>query len=95
MVNERGPLRLWEGWEATSSGRKALEVVLPAEIALTGRASHDVVAKALRLGVPIVGSLSVATSLAVELAQEGNCTLLGRLDRGRFLLYTHPDRIAL
>ncbi len=62
---------------------------------MTGRASHEVVVKALRLGVPVVGSLSVATSLAVELAQEGNCTLLGRLARGRFLLYTHPDRIAL
>lgn len=60
----------------------------------TGRASHEIVAKALRLGVPIVGALSVATSLAVELAQEGNCTLLGRLARERFLLYTHPERIV-
>ena len=60
----------------------------------TGRASHELVTKALRLGVRVAGSLSVATSLAIELAEQGNCTLLGRLRRERFLVYTHPWRIA-
>lgn len=78
-------------------GAAVMRRLSPADhvLLMTGRASHEVVAKALRLGVPIVGSLSVATSLAVELAREGNCTLLGRLARERFLLYTHPERIAL
>jgi FdhD protein len=60
----------------------------------TGRASHEMVTKALRMGVPVVGSFSVATSLAVQLAAEGHCTLLGRLRRERFLVYTHPERVG-
>ncbi len=60
----------------------------------TGRASHELVSKALRLRVPLVGSLSIATSLAVQLAEEGHCTLVGRLRGERFQVYTHPGRIA-
>jgi FdhD protein len=59
----------------------------------TGRASYDMVTKAVRLGVPIVGSISSPTSLAVELAEALNCTLLGYL-RGKTLnAYTHAWRI--
>jgi FdhD protein len=60
----------------------------------TGRASHELVTKALRLRVPVVGSISVATSLAIQLAEQGRCTLLGRLRRQRFLVYTCPQRIG-
>jgi FdhD protein len=60
----------------------------------TGRASHELVVKALRLGVPVAGSLSAPTSLALELAQQGRCTLVGRLRRERFVVYTCPERIG-
>jgi FdhD protein len=61
----------------------------------TGRASYDMVAKGVRMGIPILGSLSSPTSLAVELAEALNCTLLGYL-RGKTLnIYTHGWRIAL
>ena len=60
----------------------------------TGRASYDMVAKAVRLGVPIVASISSPTSLAVELAEGLNCTLLGYI-RGKALnVYTHGWRIV-
>jgi FdhD protein len=60
----------------------------------TGRASYDMIAKGVRLGVPIIGSVSSPTSLAVELAEALNCTLLGYL-RGKTLnVYTHGWRIA-
>jgi FdhD protein len=60
----------------------------------TGRASYDMIAKGVRLGVPIIASLSSPTSLAVELAETLNCTLLGYL-RGKTLnVYTHGWRIA-
>lgn len=60
----------------------------------TGRASYDMVAKGVRLGVPIIASISSPTSLAVELAKALNCTLLGYL-RGKTLnVYTHGWRIA-
>jgi FdhD protein len=59
----------------------------------TGRASHEVVTKALRLGVPLVGTLSAPTSLAIELATQGRCTVIGRLRRELFIVYTWPERI--
>lgn len=60
----------------------------------TGRASYDMVTKGVRLGVPIIGSISSPTSLAVELAEALNCTLLGYL-RGKTLnVYTHGWRIV-
>jgi FdhD protein len=59
----------------------------------TGRASYDMVAKGVRLGVPIIASISSPTSLAVELAEGLNCTLLGYV-RGKALnVYTHGWRI--
>ena len=59
----------------------------------TGRASYDMVSKGVRLGVPIIASVSSPTSLAVELAEALNCTLLGYL-RGKTLnVYTHRWRV--
>jgi FdhD protein len=61
----------------------------------TGRASYDMVAKGVRMGIPMLGSLSSPTSLAVELAEALNCTLLGYL-RGKTLnVYTHAWRVTL
>jgi FdhD protein len=60
----------------------------------TGRASYDMVAKGVRMEVPIIASISSPTSLAVELAEALNCTLLGYL-RGKALnVYTHGWRIV-
>ena len=76
-------------------GAALVRGLLPARcVALTtGRASHEMVAKALRLGVPVVGSLSAPTSLAVELAERGRCTLLGRVRRQSFLVYAGTERL--
>lgn len=60
----------------------------------TGRASYDMVAKGVRLGVPLIASISSPTSLAVELAEALNCTLVGYL-RGKTLnVYTHGWRVV-
>jgi len=61
----------------------------------TGRASYDMVAKGVRLGVPILASISSPTSLAVELAEALNCTLLGYLRGRTFNIYTHGWRIVV
>lgn len=59
----------------------------------TGRASYDMVVKGVRLGIPILASISSPTSMAVELADALGCTLLGYL-RGKTLnVYTHGWRI--
>lgn len=60
----------------------------------TGRASYDMVSKGVRLGVPIIASVSSPTSLAVELAEALNCTLLGYLRGKKMNVYTHRWRIA-
>ncbi|MGC8872818.1 MAG: formate dehydrogenase accessory sulfurtransferase FdhD [Chloroflexia bacterium] len=60
----------------------------------TGRASHELVVKARHLSIPCVGVLSAPTSLAVQLAVEGRCTLVGRFRASQFLIYAWPERIG-
>ncbi len=59
----------------------------------TGRASHEMVTKALRVGVPLVVSISAATALAAQIAADRGATLVGYLRGGRMSVYTHPWRI--
>ena len=61
---------------------------------LSGRISFEMVQKAVRAHIPVVAAISAATSLAVNLAQRFDCTLVGRL-RGRSMtVYTCPERIT-
>jgi FdhD protein len=59
----------------------------------TGRASYEMVTKAVRLGLPVAASLSSPTSLAVELAEHLHCTLVGYLRGQRMRVYTHAWRL--
>lgn len=59
----------------------------------TGRASYDMVAKGVRLGLPVMASISSPTSLAVEMADALNCTLLGYVRGKSFNVYSHGWRI--
>jgi FdhD protein len=59
----------------------------------SGRASYEMVTKALRAGVPIVASVSSPTSLAVQLADDRGLTLVGYLRGGRMSVYTHARRL--
>jgi len=61
----------------------------------TGRASYEMIVKAVRLGISIVATISACTSLAVQLAEEYNVTLIGYLRGKRLTLYAHPERIIL
>jgi FdhD protein len=63
-------------------------------LAVSGRASYEIVQKAWFAGVPILCAVSAPSSLAIELAEEAGITLLGFVRNGGFNLYTHPRRIA-
>jgi FdhD protein len=78
-------------------GRALLDGTLPlAERALvvSGRLSFEIVLKALAAGIPLVAAVSAPSSLAVDLAERGNLTLVGFLRGTTMNVYTHAWRVT-
>jgi len=59
----------------------------------SGRASYEMAAKAIRLGIPLIATISAPTSMAVQLAEDRALTLIGYLRGGRMNVYTHAERL--
>jgi FdhD protein len=77
-------------------GRAALEGSLPLSdriLLVSGRASFEILQKALVAGIPLVASVSAPSSLAVRLARESNMTLVGFLRPGGFNVYAGAERV--
>ena len=62
---------------------------------VSSRASYEMVQKAAMCGVEIVFAVSAATTLAVEVAERCNLTLVGFCKPGRATIYTHPQRLIV
>jgi FdhD protein len=68
--------------------------VAPALLVVSGRASFEMVQKAVRARIPIVASVSAPTTLAVDLALDANLTLAGFVRGPKLNVYAHPERLA-
>ncbi len=79
-------------------GRAALDGLLPLDqhiLLVSGRASFEIVQKALAAGIPIIASVSAPSSLAVSFCRESNQTLIGFLRPPSFNIYSHVERVVL
>ena len=78
------------GW-ALRQGRLPLRGCV---LLVSGRASFELVQKAVLAGFPVLAAVSAPSSLAADLAQEAGLTLIGFLRGGSMNVYTRGDRIA-
>lgn len=62
---------------------------------VSSRASYEMVQKSAMCGVEILFAVSAATTLAVEVAERCNLTLVGFCKPGRATIYTHPQRLMV
>jgi FdhD protein len=77
-------------------GRLVFERALPARarvLAVSGRASFEIVQKAVVAGIPIVASVSAASSLAIDLATRMNVTLAAFVRNGGMNVYAGASRV--
>ena len=63
-------------------------------ILTTGRISSEMLAKAAKAGIPIVGSRTAATDLAVKMAGVAGVTVVGYLRGERAVVYSHEERLT-
>ncbi|EME21003.1 formate dehydrogenase accessory sulfurtransferase FdhD [Rhodococcus triatomae] len=79
------------GWAVTERRVPLSEAIL----AVSGRASFELVQKAVVAGVPMLAAVSAPSSLAVDLAAESGLTLVGFLRGETMNVYTGEQRIEL
>jgi FdhD protein len=78
-------------------GHGLLQDLLPFDrhiLMVSGRASFEIMQKALAARVPVVAAVSAPSSLAVQFARESRQTLVGFLRGDRMNVYSQPQRVG-
>ena len=70
-----------------------LDLFGQAVVFVSGRISSEIMAKIIRMGVPVLVSKSTPTSAAVKLGKEHNVTLLGYVRKNGGYIYSCPERL--
>ena len=78
------------GW-ALRAGRLPLAGCV---LLVSGRASFELVQKAVLAGIPVLAAVSAPSSLAADLAEEAGLTLVGFLRGGSMNVYAGAERVA-
>jgi FdhD protein len=77
-------------------GEAFLEDAIPLRnhlLLLSGRASFELLQKAVMGGIPMVAAIGAPSSLAIEVAREFSITLVGFLRPESFNIYSAPERV--
>lgn len=77
------------GWAVRAGGAPATGMVM----AVTARASFELVHKAVGVGVEVLAAVSAPSSLAIDLADRAGLTLAAFVRDGSMNVYTHADRL--
>lgn len=64
-------------------------------IVFSGRISSEILIKVNKMQIPCVVAKSVPTTLALGLAEDFGITVVGRMRKDSFCVYTHPERIVV
>ena len=65
-----------------------------AMLIVSGRASFEIVQKAVAAGVSVIAAVSAPSSLAIDLARRGNASLVGFVRGDSLTIYAGGERVG-